>query len=60
MSQENVDLVLESVRRFRVEGLDEWAELWREDAVLTVAEGWPEPGPFVGLDAVRREFELSE
>lgn len=57
MSQANTDLVLESIRRFRPEGLDEWAELWHPDTRLTVAEGWPEPGPFIGLDAARREFE---
>jgi ketosteroid isomerase-like protein len=57
MSQENVDLVLESIRRFRPSGLDEWAELWHQDTRMTIAEGWPEPGPFIGLDAVRREFE---
>jgi ketosteroid isomerase-like protein len=57
MSQENVELVLESIRRFRPSGLDEWAELWHQDTRLTIAEGWPEPGPFIGLDAVKREFE---
>jgi ketosteroid isomerase-like protein len=57
MSQENVELVLESIRRFRPGGLDEWAQLWHPDTRLTIAEGWPEPGPFIGLDAVRREFE---
>ncbi len=57
MSQENVDLVLESIRRFRLGGLDEWAELWHQDTRLTVPEGWPEPGPFIGLESVKREFE---
>jgi ketosteroid isomerase-like protein len=57
MSQENVELVLESIHRFRPGGLDEWAQLWHPDTRLTIAEGWPEPGPFIGLDAVRREFE---
>jgi ketosteroid isomerase-like protein len=57
MSQENVDLVLESIRRFRPGGLDEWAELWHQDTRMTIAEGVPEPGPFIGLDAVRRQFE---
>jgi ketosteroid isomerase-like protein len=57
MSQENVELVLESVRRFKPGGLDEWAELWHPDTRLTTPEGWPEPGPFIGLDAARREFE---
>jgi ketosteroid isomerase-like protein len=57
VSQANIDLVLESIRRFRPGGLDEWAQLWHPDARLTIAAGWPEPGPFIGLDAVRREFE---
>jgi ketosteroid isomerase-like protein len=57
MSEENVELVLESIRRFRPKGLDEWAQLWHPDTRLTVPDGWPEPGPFIGLDAVRREFE---
>jgi ketosteroid isomerase-like protein len=57
MSRENVDLVLESIRRFRPGGLDEWAELWHQDTRMTIPEGWPEPGPFIGLDAVKREFE---
>jgi ketosteroid isomerase-like protein len=57
MSQENVELVLESVRRFRPGGLDEWVQLWHPDTRLTVPEGWPEPGPFIGLDAARQQFE---
>jgi ketosteroid isomerase-like protein len=57
MSQENIDLVLESVRLFRVDGLEEWAQLWSPDTRLTAPEGWPEPGPFIGLDAARQQFE---
>ena len=57
MSQENVEIVLESIRRFRPSGLDEWAELWHPDTRMTLPEGFPEPGPFIGLDAVKREFE---
>jgi ketosteroid isomerase-like protein len=57
MSQENVDLVLESIRRFRPSGLDEWAELWHQDTRMTLPEGSPEPGPFIGLEAVKRQFE---
>jgi ketosteroid isomerase-like protein len=57
MSQRNVELVLESVRRFRPGGLDEWAELWHPDTRMVAPEGWPEPGPFIGLDASRRQFE---
>ena len=56
MSEENVELVLESIRRFSAESLDEWAELWHPDARLYPPEGWPEPGPFIGLEAVTKEF----
>ncbi len=56
MSQENVELVLESIRRFTPEDLDEWAELWHPDTRLYVPDDWPEPGPFIGLDAVTEEF----
>jgi SnoaL-like domain len=57
VTQANVDLVLESIRRFRPEGLDDWAKLWDPDARLTVPEGYPEPGPYVGLEAVRGAFD---
>lgn len=58
MTQANVELVLESIRRFiRPEGLDEWAKLWDPDARLTTPEGFPEPGPYVGLEAVREALE---
>jgi SnoaL-like domain len=56
MSEENVELALESVRRFKPD-LDEWAKLWHPETRLSVPEGWPEPGPFIGLEAVRRQFE---
>jgi ketosteroid isomerase-like protein len=57
MSQENVDLVLESVRRFKPETMDEWEKLWHPDTRMTVPAEWPEQGPFIGLDAVRQQFE---
>ena len=56
MSDQNVELVLESIRRFSAESLDEWAELWHPDTRLYVPAGWPEPGPFIGLEAVTKEF----
>jgi ketosteroid isomerase-like protein len=57
MSEENVELVMESIRRFTPENLDSWAELWHPDTRMTMPEGSPEPGPFVGLGAVRGQFE---
>ena len=49
--------MLESVRQFRPETMDEWAKLWHPDTRMTVPENWPEQGPFRGLDAVRQQFE---
>jgi hypothetical protein len=48
MSVENVELALGPVRRFKP-NLDEWAKLWHPETRMTVPEGWPEPGPFIGL-----------
>jgi ketosteroid isomerase-like protein len=53
MSQENVEIAL---KLFRTE-LGEVAELVHPECTVTPAEGWPEPGPFVGRDACMREFE---
>jgi ketosteroid isomerase-like protein len=57
MSQENVELVQESIRRFTPGDLDWWAELWHPATCLDPPEGWPEPGPFVGLEVVKRQFD---
>ena len=32
-------------------------ELHHPDAILRMAEGWPEPGPYFGRDAVMREYK---
>jgi SnoaL-like domain len=57
MSEENVALVMESIRRFKPGNLDSWAELWHAETRLSLPEDWPEPGPFVGLPAVTAQFE---
>jgi ketosteroid isomerase-like protein len=37
--------------------MDAFRELYDPDVIVRTAEGWPEPGPYVGRDAVMREFE---
>ena len=32
-------------------------EVYDPDAVIRGLEGWPEPGPFLGRDAIMREWE---
>ena len=37
--------------------MDTWRELHDPDVIQRNPEGWPEPGPFVGREAVMRNFE---
>jgi ketosteroid isomerase-like protein len=36
--------------------MDSVRELYDTDAIMRMAEGWPERGPFVGREAVMRQF----
>ncbi len=56
MSQENVEVVLDGVRRFEAADFDGVAQRWHPDSRITGPEGWPEPGPFEGRDAVIGQF----
>jgi hypothetical protein len=37
--------------------MDALRELLHPDVIARMPEGWPEPGPFVGREAVMRQFE---
>jgi ketosteroid isomerase-like protein len=37
--------------------MDAVRELYDPEVVMRAAEGWPEPGPFVGREAVMRQHE---
>jgi hypothetical protein len=37
--------------------MDAFRELYDPDIAMRSAEGWPEPGPYFGREAVMREFE---
>ena len=56
MSRENVEIVMEGIRRFESFDLDGVTRLWHPDSRMTGPEGWPEPGPFEGRDAVVGQF----
>ena len=56
MSQENIDLVVESGRRFGVRDDAGLRALYTPDAVLVPPEDWPEPGPFVGREAIMAQY----
>jgi ketosteroid isomerase-like protein len=55
MSQENVEIVLESLRRAEANDLEGSAALMHPDISATAVRGWPESGPFLGQAAVLAE-----
>jgi ketosteroid isomerase-like protein len=55
MSQENVEIVLESLRRAEAKDVAGMAALMHPEILGTAAPGWPEAGPFVGRDAALAE-----
>jgi ketosteroid isomerase-like protein len=56
MSEENVEVVGRIYERWNTGDMDALRELYDPDIIMRAPEGWPEPGPFVGRDAVIREF----
>jgi ketosteroid isomerase-like protein len=56
MSQENVEIVMEGIRRFDSSEFDHVTSIWHPDSWITGPEDWPETGPFEGRDAVRGQF----
>jgi ketosteroid isomerase-like protein len=56
MSQENVEIVRAAIAAWNAGDMDAYRELCDPDIVLRSVEGWPEPGPFVGREAVMRQW----
>ena len=48
---------LEILRCFQAGDFEGFAAALHPDAVLTPTEGWPEPGPFIGREAVAAQHE---
>ena len=58
MSQENVESVAQGVRGLeRREIMAGFRELYDPDIIVRPPEGWPEPGPCVGREAVMGQWE---
>jgi uncharacterized protein len=57
MSQENVEVAKAAMEAWNAGDMHSLRELYDPDAIVRYPEGWPEPGPFVGRDAVMRQFE---
>jgi ketosteroid isomerase-like protein len=56
--EENAEIVIEVSRRLDAEEFEEAEPFWHPDCRVTAPEGWPEPGPFEGRDAVFEQFRL--
>ena len=57
MSQENVEIVRATFEAWNAGDMDAFREYFDPGVILRPLEGWPEPGPFVGREAVMRQFE---
>jgi ketosteroid isomerase-like protein len=57
MSQQNVEVVRAAYEAWNAGDMGALRELYDPDAITRTAEGWPEPGPFVGREAIMRWFE---
>jgi ketosteroid isomerase-like protein len=56
MSQENVEIVRRSFEVWNAGDMDGLRDLHDPEVITRPPKGWPEPGPFVGRDALMRQF----
>jgi ketosteroid isomerase-like protein len=56
MSQENVEVLKASLAAWNAGDMDAFRELNDPNVIMWPVEGWPEPGPFVGIEAVIEQF----
>ncbi len=57
MSRENVKVVPAGLDAWNAGDMVALRDFYAPDLVVHSPENWPEPGPFVGLDAAMRQFE---
>jgi ketosteroid isomerase-like protein len=57
MSEENVEVAKAAFATWNAGDMDAFRELCDPEIIVRPPERWPEPGPFVGREAVMREWE---
>jgi ketosteroid isomerase-like protein len=57
MSQQNVNLIRAGFEAWNRGDMEALRKLYAPDVVMRPVENWPEPGPFVGREAVMRQWE---
>jgi hypothetical protein len=58
MSEQNVNVVRALFEVWNARDMDAVRDLYDPDVIVRGLEGWPEPGPFVGREAVMRQWKL--
>jgi ketosteroid isomerase-like protein len=58
MSRENVAVVRAAFEAWNAGSMDALGELYDPDIILRGPRDWPEPGPWVGREAVIRQWQL--
>jgi ketosteroid isomerase-like protein len=56
MSEENVEMVRAGFEAWNAGDMDAYRDLLDPDVVMHTPEDWPERGPYVGREAVLRQF----
>ena len=56
MSHENVEIVRAALNAWNLGDMDANREAFSPDAVVRLPANWPEPGPFIGREAVARQL----
>jgi ketosteroid isomerase-like protein len=57
MSQENVKVVRAVFAAWNAGDMDALREMYDPNVIVRMPEGWPEPGPYLGTEAVMRQWE---
>jgi ketosteroid isomerase-like protein len=57
MSQENADVVRANFAAWNAGDVDAMRERYDPNIIVRPVEGWPEPGPFVGREAIIRQWK---
>jgi ketosteroid isomerase-like protein len=57
MSHENVKVVKAGIEAWNAGDMDALRETYDPEVIMRAPEGWPEPGPYVGREALMRQFE---
>jgi ketosteroid isomerase-like protein len=57
MSRESVEAVKAAFEAWNAGDMDAFREYFDPDVIMRMPEGWPEPGPYVGREAVMRQVQ---